>query len=242
MPPNHVYTPLDTTSGGILEEHGPYLPSYTDGYLNQRLTDSLAAAIAARPGWTVIVFPAIPLGNSAANDIGGKYSFPGTFAVRFETLRSVFLDLADELGTQGFRWVFIIHLHGGPNHNRALDQAGDYFHEIYGGRMVHLAGLMSILGTIEGPKEPAAKQADGLSIHSGMDETSWLLAIAPSLVRPGYRDAPSQADSTMDGLIRLARASEWPGYFGAPRLATVEHGRRIWRNLADSTVRIALRV
>jgi hypothetical protein len=23
--------------GGILEEHGPYLPSYTDGYLNERL-------------------------------------------------------------------------------------------------------------------------------------------------------------------------------------------------------------
>jgi hypothetical protein len=23
--------------GGILEEHGPYLPSYTDGYRNERL-------------------------------------------------------------------------------------------------------------------------------------------------------------------------------------------------------------
>src|SRR5687768_9706077 len=40
--------------GGVLEEHGPYLPSYTDGYANERLTANLAAAIARRPGWTVV--------------------------------------------------------------------------------------------------------------------------------------------------------------------------------------------
>src|SRR4051812_6448539 len=49
--------------GGILEEHGPYLPSFTDGYWNERLTDSLAQAIVARKGWNVIIFPTIPLGN-----------------------------------------------------------------------------------------------------------------------------------------------------------------------------------
>ena len=36
--------------GGVLEEHGPYLPSFTDGYRNERLTEDLAAAIAKRPG------------------------------------------------------------------------------------------------------------------------------------------------------------------------------------------------
>src|SRR5438132_13521248 len=65
-------------SGGILEEHGPYLPSFTDGYWNERLTNDLAKAIAAKPGWSVVIFPTIPLGNSGSNDIGGKYSFPGT--------------------------------------------------------------------------------------------------------------------------------------------------------------------
>src|ERR1044071_8794707 len=47
--------------GGILEQHGPYLPSYTDGYMNERMTDDLAKAIARRPGWTAVVFPVIPL-------------------------------------------------------------------------------------------------------------------------------------------------------------------------------------
>ena len=37
--------------GGVMEEHGPYLPSFTDGYRNERLTEDLAAAIAKRPGW-----------------------------------------------------------------------------------------------------------------------------------------------------------------------------------------------
>src|SRR6266496_3043230 len=37
--------------GGILEEHGPYLPSYTDGYVNEFIATEVAKAIAARPGW-----------------------------------------------------------------------------------------------------------------------------------------------------------------------------------------------
>jgi creatinine amidohydrolase/Fe(II)-dependent formamide hydrolase-like protein len=86
--------------GGILEEHGPYLPSYTDGYWNEQVTHDLAKAI-DRTGRSVVVSLPIPLGNSGANDIGGKFSFPGTYAVRFTTLRAVFLDLATELGEQG---------------------------------------------------------------------------------------------------------------------------------------------
>ena len=46
--------------GGILEEHGPYLPSYTDGYAVEAYTRALATAIVARPGWTVVVFPQGP--------------------------------------------------------------------------------------------------------------------------------------------------------------------------------------
>jgi creatinine amidohydrolase/Fe(II)-dependent formamide hydrolase-like protein len=43
---------------GILEEHGPYLlPANTDGYTNAYLTDKLARAIVARPGWKIAVFP-----------------------------------------------------------------------------------------------------------------------------------------------------------------------------------------
>lgn len=228
--------------GGVLEEHGPYLPIYSDGFLNERLADSLAQAIAARPGWAAVIFPSIPLGNSAANDIGGRFSFPGTYVVRFETLRAIFMDLGDELGAQGFRWVFVVHLHGAPNHSRALDDAGDYFHATHGGRMTHLAGLLAVIGALDGPKSAADRHADGLPIHAGMDETSLLRYLTPTLVRAGVVTAPNQADSTMDGLIRLATRPAWPGYFGAPRLSSSTYGAILWRALADSTTRIALRI
>ena len=98
--------------GGILEEHGPYLPSYTDGYAIEAYTQELAKAIVARPGWTVVLFPQIPLGNDPANTIGGKRVFPGSYPIRMATLRAVYMDLANELGEQGFRWVFLVHNHG----------------------------------------------------------------------------------------------------------------------------------
>ena len=107
--------------GGILEEHGPYLPSYTDGYYTEHVTQALASAIAERPGWAAVVFPPVPLGSGGANEIGGLYSFPGTYAIRPATLRSVFMVLATEFGEQGFRWLFVVHSHGSPSHNRVLD-------------------------------------------------------------------------------------------------------------------------
>jgi creatinine amidohydrolase/Fe(II)-dependent formamide hydrolase-like protein len=130
--------------GGIIEQHGPYLPAFADGYMNERMTQEIANAIVERPGWKVLIFPLIPLGAGGANEIGLKYVFDGTYAVHFATLRAVFMDLATELGEAGFRWIFVVHLHGAPNHNRALDQAGDYFRDTYGGRMVHLFGLLPV--------------------------------------------------------------------------------------------------
>ena len=101
-------------TGGILEEHGPYLPSYSDGYQTELVAQRVAEAIVARPGWIVLRFPSIPLGTEPASDIGAKFSYPGSYAVRSTTLRALFMDLLTDLGEQGFRWGFIVHLHGGP--------------------------------------------------------------------------------------------------------------------------------
>jgi len=76
--------------GGILEEHGPYLPSFADGYVSEHVTDALATAIAARPEWPVLLFPLIPLGVAPANEIGSKYTFDGSYTVRSTTLRTVY--------------------------------------------------------------------------------------------------------------------------------------------------------
>jgi len=232
--------------GGIMEEHGPYLPSYSDGYQNERYTVDLANDIARRPGWTVAVFPPIPLGSGGANAVGGKLPFPGTFAVRPETLRAIFMDLGDELGEQGFRWIFVMHLHGGPEHNQALDDAGEYFRDTYGGRMVNLAGLDT--GTdpgLEAMKASASKEAldeEGLSVHAGLLETSRVMAARPDLVAATVGTAPSITARDRPELYRIAAGTDWPGYFGAPRFATPDLGRRVFEGDREWNLSMAFRL
>lgn len=51
-------------TGGILEQHGPHLPSYSDVYVNEWHSERLAEAITERPGWAALMFATIPLGYS----------------------------------------------------------------------------------------------------------------------------------------------------------------------------------
>jgi creatinine amidohydrolase/Fe(II)-dependent formamide hydrolase-like protein len=226
--------------GGILEEHGPYLPSYTDGYSNERLARSLAEAVAARPGWTSVLFPAIPLGSGAANEIGRKYSFPGSFTVRSSTVRAIFMDLADELGSLGFRWVLVVHGHGSPHHNRALDDAGRYFQDTYGGRMVHLLGALTgrCCGGWRAAASAEALAEDGFSVHAGMGEHSGGLFLRPDLVPPGIRQAPAITVADTPGLVAAARGDGWPGYFGAPRHATAALGAIYEREATQHAIQL----
>lgn len=232
--------------GGMLEEHGPYLPAFTDGMLSARLTDEVASGIAAqKPGWTVLVFPQISVGASGYNEAGGQYSFPGTYAVRPSTLRAMFMDLASELGGQGFRWVMVVHVHGSPLHIGAIDDAGDFFHDTFGGRMVNLWGLLPVLGgwgAVLDSLPQAVKTEDGVSLHAGVDEHSLMLFLHPSLVAPDFRQAPTVAGASYDSSFAVARREGWPGYLGAPRLATAEIGRRIWTSFSGAAVRTALEI
>ena len=233
-------------TGGILEQHGPYLPSYTDGYWSERLSRDLAEAIAARPGWTALVFPPIPLGQGGANMIGGKHSFPGTFNVGASTLRAVYMDLGDALGGQGFRWVFIVDGHGSPIHNRSLDEAADYFHDTHGGRMLHLYGLQAVRTCcgqqpVQRLLSEAEQAENGFTVHAGASEHSTTLFLRPDLVAPGYRSARSWTGKDFPELARMARADDWPGYFGAPRLATAALGAQLYQEESRYVISTALR-
>lgn len=222
-------------TGGILEEHGPYLPIFTDGYWNEKFRDTLAKTIATRPDLNVLIFPTIPLGNSGANDVGLKYSFPGTFTVRFETLRSIFMDLAIELGEQGFKYIFVIHGHGAPNHQRAIDQAADFFNDTYHGKMVNLFGLNPVMENwFSAQLTDEQKKEDGFSIHAGMTETSSMLYIVPNLIDTNYKHAIPLTGNDMKSLIQIAKAPNWLGYFGSERLANREIGKDAWnKNVKD---------
>jgi creatinine amidohydrolase/Fe(II)-dependent formamide hydrolase-like protein len=232
--------------GGMLEEHGPYLPSFTDGILSARLTDALAEGISRQlPDWTVLRFPPISVGASGSNEIGGQFVFPGTYTVRPSVLRALFMDLATDLGEQGFRWIMVVHVHGSPLHIDAIDEAGDYFHDTYRGTMVNLWGLLPVLagwGSVLGTLPDSIKREDGVSLHAGLDEHSMMLYLDSTLVASDYRSAPTVAGATYDSSFAVARQPGWPGYLGAPRLASAALGQAIWEGFSTATIRTAVEI
>ena len=170
--------------GGILEQHGPYLPAFTDGYMNQALTMEIANLIVERPGLKVLIFPTVPLGSGGANEIGRKYNFSGTYAVRHNILRAIFMDWGSELGDQGFKNIFVVHIHGAPNHNQAIDQACDYFSETYKGRMVNIWNLAFSYN--EELRNEQEQKEDSFTVHAGIYETSILYYLKPDLKKTGW--------------------------------------------------------
>jgi creatinine amidohydrolase/Fe(II)-dependent formamide hydrolase-like protein len=228
--------------GGILEEHGPYLPTFTDGYVAERISEDIANAVIQRSGWRALLFPTIPLGHAGANTLGFKYSFPGSYTVRASTLRAVYMDLATELGEQGFRWIFVLDAHGGPGHGVMLNQASDYFHDTYGGTMVHLHGLVGV-GTAEyAEKSASEKQEDGFAVHGGMDETSEILFLRPDPVKPEYQTAKPYRGEALPNLVQIAQSNDWLGYFGSPRLASAAFGANGWKNYSAAAISMVLRI
>lgn len=221
-------------TGGILEEHGPHLPSFTDGYSNEWLSQKLAEAIVERPGFAVLMFPTIPLGHEGANEIGATHVFPGTYSIRRSTLRAIFMDLGTELGEQGFKWVFIMHGHGAPYHNLMLDEAGEYFRDTYGGRMVSLFGLLPTkdqLAAFDLPPNPAdslsaeqTKEIGNIDVHAGFDETSRLMFLRPDLVSANVKQLPPQTTNDFVEFFKVARTPGWLGYLSSPRLANANYG------------------
>ena len=239
-------------TGGILEEHGPHLPSFTDGYSNEWLTQKLAEEIVRRPGMSVLLFPTIPLGHEGANEIGATHVFPGTYSVRRTTLRAIFMDLATELGEQGFKWVFIFHGHGAPFHNLMLDEACDYFRDTYGGRMVHLRGLEPTpeqLAKLNLPARPdfglseaEKREVGNIDEHAGFDETSRLLFLRPEFVNPIYKQLRPQTTNDFVEFFRIARLAGWPGYLSSPRVANANYGAlaQQYRSQRDNALALAI--
>lgn len=221
--------------GGILEEHGPYLPAFTDGYMNQALTTEIANSIIKRPGWKVLIFPTVPLGSGGANEIGRKYNFSGTYTIRHNILRSIFMDWGSELGDQGFKMIFVVHMHGAPNHNQAIDQACEYFSETYKGRMVNIWNLaFSYSGEFRNEQE---QKEDGFTVHAGAGETSILYYLKPDFKKTDHKNAPPITAASPVELVTLAKQHDWPGYFGSPRLASSNLGEKSWKGVVNHIIK-----
>ena len=70
--------------------------------------------------------------------------------------------------------------------NCALNQASDYFHDMYGGTMVHLFGLKPVFlccGIEDKTFSTKEREEEGFTVHAGADEQSEILFLHPEFVR-----------------------------------------------------------
>lgn len=181
---------------GNLEEHGPQNPIGSDYFQAIGFRDGLIAKLrAAHPDYDFVIVPVVPLGESGANAIAGQFEHIGTFAVRYETLRNVAIDLGAAVARKGFQNVFLVHFHGMPLHAMAFTEAAAFVSERYRMRMVDVTSL--VLG--EGFYSPTVldkylgkgwEERIGIESHAGAAETSANLYLRGDLVKPDYKHLP----------------------------------------------------
>jgi creatinine amidohydrolase/Fe(II)-dependent formamide hydrolase-like protein len=185
------------------------------------------------PEWNVVLMPPIGYGEGGANEIGGIHVHPGTYGIRQTTLRSIVADVGGQIAQNRFKWVFVIHGHGGRNHNVAISEACDFVSETFKVTMLNLSSLMWADDAAQARAEridakyysPADLASFGLDLHAGWGETSDLLFVRPDLVRPVYKSLPSLSGKNMAELRQKAAAPGWPGYFSSPARASAAYGK-----------------
>ncbi|MGD2216446.1 MAG: creatininase family protein [Gemmatimonadales bacterium] len=229
---------------GNLEEHGPHLPVGSDYYQAVGVRDRLIGRLAeAHPEHAFVIVPVIPLGEGGANDLARQFEHVGTFAVRFETLRDVAIDLGAAIARQGFQNIFLVHCHGNPLHNVAFNEAAAFVSERYGVRMVNITSLVFGEGfysdAVIGEHLGEGWQSEiGLTGHSGTAETSANLYLH-DLVKPEYVDLEPFVVTDFAGFFRLHERTGWLGYWSDPSRATREIGEDLIDDLVERSYRIA---
>ena len=152
------------------------------------------------------------------------------------------MDIAIEFGEQGFRYIFVVHAHGGPAHSLALDQAGQFFRDEYEGQMHHLYGYTFAEFAAPDLLSEEALEEDGFSVHGSVMEHSFLMHLQPDLVADDIENAPVITGKHFKDLMRIASAPDWTGYFGSPRWANAAIGRSIADKRQQANLQLALRV
>lgn len=223
-----------------LEEHGPHLPVGTDLFHAEFFSEELARRIAeAKPAWTVLIGPSLPIGASA-------FDQAGTLLARPRTVRNATFDYGAALARNGFQYILVSNAHGGPRHIVALEEAAVAVSRHFGVRMFSVSGpilwkvlrgkfterLPDLLGRPLTSAEHEALRGDA---HGGVWETSLLLRIRPELVDPMFTHLSPIRFLLIDMLRKNypLRLGNQMGYIGAPAAATVEFGEVARRLLLD---------
>lgn len=236
---------------GMLEEHGQHLPMGTDTFAVDALTVAAASwLLDTEPNLNVLLMPTITYGTAPIDERRPElFADAGSVWIGRDTLKAMVRDVAGHMLRYGFRYIFPLTWHGGPDQSRALKEVCDELRAANPGAVVYepvgyvLAGaepkaspgLATLLGRPLTAQEEVALQG---SVHASMFETSVMLHLRSGLVDQSYRHL-----RTIEWQ-QMFKMSDWPGYVGAaPAHANAEIGGAVlrWRGVrAASLIRRAI--
>ncbi|MGX1309322.1 creatinine amidohydrolase [Amorphus suaedae] len=220
---------------GVVEQHGPHLPTGTDIYIpSARLR--LVKALLAADGIEALIVPPFYWG---VNHVSA--SFPASFRVRPEIMVGLMCDVIDSLGGDGIRRLFCVSGHGDALHNKAVLEGVTRSSRADGIQAAFVAdpGLFARIGADPGdphalatlPEPAPAPAGPYADVHAGDWETSLMLALNPEVVRDEKIAALPPTNLTADDLAEWrkghdhARRVTPDGYLGDPASADATRGR-----------------
>ena len=196
---------------GTTEQHGPHLATGTDAVVAESVA-RLAAAAAARPE-SILLAPTLVYGASHHH-----VAFGGTLSLEVTTFQLVLRDLLATATAAGCGRVFIVNGHGG-NAAACATAVAEAARE---------HGIVAATALVADLLEPGAVEGP-VRGHAGVFETSLMLELDPSGVRPD-RTAASPgggARSRPRGLV-VAEPGRWrelDGFTDRPDEASADRGR-----------------
>ena len=220
---------------GVIEQHGPHLPTGTDVYLPSIRLRQVKRLLAVR-GVQALIVPPYYWG---VNEVSG--SFPASYRVRPSLMTELMADVFESLERDGFKRVFCISGHGDALHNRTIYDGVRLGSSRTALRIRFLAdeGLAARLDLQRDDPYvatfPSARpRASGiLDVHAGRFETGMMLCACARLVRNDVRVGLKATAYGSADLAEWRKGSEHArrktplGYFGDPAAASAAEGRRV---------------
>lgn len=233
---------------GVIEAHGPHLPTGTDAFLATQLCQ-LTRRYAAGLGRELIVAPPFYWGINGI--LGG---FTGSFNIRPETAKLVLTDVLDSLFANGFEELLLVSHHGDLKHNAMVLEVLRKMHArgrtgarwLYAPARWKMIERLGLTGAepIWVPWTPAPElerfRVTGiLGVHADEFETAGMQRWFPETIDydalkdlPPTRLGPAELAEWRTG-GEAARRLTPDGYFGAPNPVDPD----LWRYF-DETARI----
>ncbi|MDM0078131.1 creatininase family protein [Variovorax sp. J2P1-59] len=221
-------------SMGVIEQHGPHLPTATDVYIPSARLRAIKALL-ADSGIEALIVPPFYWGVNVVSA-----NFPASIKVRAEVMIDLVSDVIKSLAGDGVRRVFCVSGHNDGGHNEAVyramrkatvessAQACFICDEAILRRLGIEMSDPHVMPFCVAPNQPPGPFLD---IHAGEWETSVMLGFNPEVVREDRMTGLVPTNLGPDDLAEWRKGFDASrrvtplGYFGDPAAAHAARGR-----------------